>query len=256
MQINQTDRPGSDYIFCDKFFRLPMKQAWRIWINTIRHIRRKLREKTKAPVTKKPTGCWPPHLARNRLMLFNGPLDIYIVHRIANAPVMPRTFFPPPRVSDPDMHHGTCVTHVPWCMPGSLTSGFLWSRWRAKRSRNSRRMRNPQFCVSGKRPMVVTWHQCYMLWLMQHYCHSTVSMVWNEYIVYMFILYMHICVVFMSTIYVYTIDAYMCFIIYFLLSFSIHIYQLPYSSFPVQTLETADSRSIKLSGYLHVYRSR
>ena len=22
-------------------------------------------------------------------------------------------------VSDPDMHHGTCVTHVPWCMSGS-----------------------------------------------------------------------------------------------------------------------------------------
>ena len=22
--------------------------------------------------------------------------------------------------NDPDMHHGTCVTHVPWCMPGSL----------------------------------------------------------------------------------------------------------------------------------------
>ena len=36
----------------------------------------------------------------------------------------------PPRNSDPDMHHGTCVTNVPWCMPGSLTSGFLWSRWR------------------------------------------------------------------------------------------------------------------------------
>ena len=38
---------------------------------------------------------------------------------------MPGTFSPPPRVSDPDMHHGTCVTHVPWCMTGSLTSGFL-----------------------------------------------------------------------------------------------------------------------------------
>ena len=25
------------------------------------------------------------------------------------------------------MHHDTCVTHVPWCMPGSLTSSFLWS---------------------------------------------------------------------------------------------------------------------------------
>ena len=24
-------------------------------------------------------------------------------------------------ISDPCMHHGTCVTHVPWCMSGSLT---------------------------------------------------------------------------------------------------------------------------------------
>ena len=28
-----------------------------------------------------------------------------------------------PLVSDPDMHHGTCVRHVPWCMSGSLTRG-------------------------------------------------------------------------------------------------------------------------------------
>ena len=26
-------------------------------------------------------------------------------------------------VSDPGMRHGTCVTHVPWCMSGSLTRG-------------------------------------------------------------------------------------------------------------------------------------
>ena len=26
-------------------------------------------------------------------------------------------------VSDPGMHHDTCVTHVPWCMSGSLTRG-------------------------------------------------------------------------------------------------------------------------------------
>ena len=69
-----------------------------------------------------------------------------------------RERFPlPPRFSDPDMHHGTCVTHVPCCMSGSLTSSFLWNRWRGKRSRHSRRMRNPQFCVSGKRPMVGPW---------------------------------------------------------------------------------------------------
>ena len=36
------------------------------------------------------------------------------------------------RRCDPDMHYSTCVTHVPWCMPGSLTTGFLWSRRRAE----------------------------------------------------------------------------------------------------------------------------
>ena len=50
----------------------------------------------------------------------------------AHAPGMPGTFSPLPQVSDPDMHHGTCVTHVPWCMSGSLTSGFLWNRRRGK----------------------------------------------------------------------------------------------------------------------------
>ena len=58
-----------------------------------------------------------------------------------------------PRVTDPDMHHGTCVTHMPWCMPGSLTSGFLLSRWWGNRPRHSRRMHNPQFYVSGERLM-------------------------------------------------------------------------------------------------------
>ena len=62
-------------------------------------------------------------------------------------------FSQPPRVSDLDMHHGTWVTHMPRCMPGSLTSGFLWSRWRGKRSRYSRCMWKPQFYVSSKRSM-------------------------------------------------------------------------------------------------------
>ena len=67
---------------------------------------------------------------------------------------MPGTFSPLPRFSDPDMHHGKCVAHMQLCMPGSLTSGFLRSRWRGK---HSRRMRKPQFCVSGKRPMEPVW---------------------------------------------------------------------------------------------------
>ena len=55
----------------------------------------------------------------------------YQIRKIAGAHA-PGKFSPPPRVNDPGMHHGTCVTHVPWCMPGSLTNDFLWSRRRGK----------------------------------------------------------------------------------------------------------------------------
>ena len=54
-----------------------------------------------------------------------------------------------PLVSDPGMHHCKCVTHVPWCMSGSLNCCG-----EGKCSRHSRRMRNWKFYVSGKRPIV------------------------------------------------------------------------------------------------------
>ena len=66
---------------------------------------------------------------------FHGPLARYVKLRLAHPPGMPRSFSPSPRVNDPQ-----------------LTSSFLWSWWRGKRSQHSRRMRNPQFYVSGKRP--------------------------------------------------------------------------------------------------------
>ena len=84
------------------------------------------------------------------------PLARYAKLRVAHALGMPGTFSPPPRVSDPDIHHDTYVTHVPRCMPRLLTSAFLWSRWRGNRfwnSQHSRRMRNSQFYESGKRPI-------------------------------------------------------------------------------------------------------
>ena len=58
----------------------------------------------------------------------NGPLTRYVMLWVAHAPGMPGTFSQPPRVSDPDMHHG---------MPGSLNGSFLWCRWWGKRSRHS-----------------------------------------------------------------------------------------------------------------------
>ena len=56
-------------------------------------------------------------------------------------------------------HQGTCVTHVPWCMLGLLASGFLWNQWRRKHSQHSQRMCNPQFYVSGTRPMTLMWRR-------------------------------------------------------------------------------------------------
>ena len=88
--------------------------------------------------------------------LTHGPLARYAQLWVAHAP---GTFSPSPRVGEPDMHHGTCVTHVPWCMPGSLTSRFLLNQWRGKRSQHSRRMRNPQFYVSGNGPLQTKGHR-------------------------------------------------------------------------------------------------
>ena len=97
----------------------------------------------------------------------HGPLARYAKLRVTHAQGTPGTFSLPAQVTDPDMHHGTCVTHVPWCMLGSLTSGFLWSRWWGKRSRHSWCMRNPQFSVSGKRP-IASGNDCH-LYIECHY---------------------------------------------------------------------------------------
>ena len=55
-----------------------------------------------------------------------------------------------PLISDSGTHHGRCVTHVPRVVM-HVEIANPW--WRAKRFRHSRCMRNPQFNVSGKRPM-------------------------------------------------------------------------------------------------------
>ena len=51
--------------------------------------------------------------------MVHGPLASYVKLRVAHAPGMPGTFSPPWRVSDPDMHHGTCIT------PEAVTGGCL-----------------------------------------------------------------------------------------------------------------------------------
>ena len=82
-------------------------------------------------------------------MWLHGPLARNAKLRVAYAPGIPGMF---------SHHRGLafpkCVSHVQWCMPGSLTSGFLSSRWRGKHSGLFRRMGNPQLYLSGKRPII------------------------------------------------------------------------------------------------------
>ena len=81
---------------------------------------------------------WRPKLPVNHVNVYcNGDIEhfsswaSYQIRKIAGCAcagnarnVFPRRRFQrKPLVSDPGMHHGTCVTHVPWCMSGSLTCG-------------------------------------------------------------------------------------------------------------------------------------
>ena len=80
----------------------------------------------------------------------HGPLVRYDKLRVGHAPGMPGTFFPPPtskgtatkrsRHASRHVRHARAVMHV----------GIASPRWRGKRSWHSRRIRNPQFYVSGK----------------------------------------------------------------------------------------------------------
>ena len=100
----------------------------------------------------------------------HGPLTRYVKSRVAHAPGMPGTFSPPhilketasqrSRHASRHVRHARAVMHV----------GIANPRWWGKRSRHSRCMRNPQFCVSGKRPIMHSFssslyeNQCVVKW--------------------------------------------------------------------------------------------
>ena len=72
-----------------------------------------------------------------------------------------------PLVSDPGIHHD-----MPWCITvrAVMQVGIINSPWWEKRSRHSRRMRNPQFCLSVATVSVTLTHIYFgrMFWLLQY----------------------------------------------------------------------------------------
>ena len=87
-------------------------------------------------------------------MILRGPLTRCVKLRVAHAAEMAGTFprhrlQTKPLDSDPGMHHGTCVTHVPGCMSGSLTRGGIETFPAFPGPAQ------PAIYVSGKRPMTI-----------------------------------------------------------------------------------------------------
>ena len=128
--------------------------------------------------------------------LFHGPLTIYAKLRVAHAPGMPGTFSPAPTsketASKQSRHASRHVRHARAVMYVRIAN----PRWRGKRSRHSRRMRNPQVYVSVKRPIAceesvtnigqiwkhnVTQHKAKFVLILWMYCMAISGRKWNNF---------------------------------------------------------------------------
>ena len=83
----------------------------------------------------------------------HGPLTRYVKLRDAHAPGMPGTFHPPPTSKEIASYRPRRASRHVRDSRAVMGVGIDKPRWRGKRSQHSRRMRNPQFYVSGKRPI-------------------------------------------------------------------------------------------------------
>ena len=83
----------------------------------------------------------------------HGPLARYVTLRVAHAPGMPRTFSLPPTSNENARERPWHASRHVRDARALMHVGVANPRWRWKCSRHSRRMRNPQFYVSGKGPI-------------------------------------------------------------------------------------------------------
>ena len=90
-----------------------------------------------------------------------GLLPYMVKLRVAHAPGMPGTFSPQPTSKEIASYRSRHASRHVRDARAVMHVGINNQRWWGKRSRHSRRMRNPQFCVSGKRQIS---HQ-YVKWL-------------------------------------------------------------------------------------------
>ena len=96
-------RHCNEEIYADSMWviaKLPERSTIIITFIFDRHLRNISTELYSAPL-----GFW----SGQGDLLSNGPLIRYAKLRVGHALGMPGTSSPPPQISDPDMHHGTCI---------------------------------------------------------------------------------------------------------------------------------------------------
>ena len=96
--------------------------------------------------------------AQNALLLisprsFHGSLTRYIKLLVAHEPEMPGTFPPSPTSKETTSKRSRHASRHARHAHAAMHVGIVNTQCRGKYSRQSRRMRNPEFYVSGKRPM-------------------------------------------------------------------------------------------------------
>ena len=99
-------------------------------------------------IDNKNTYSWP-----QGQQVLNGPLTRYVTLWDAHAPGMPWTFSPPPILKEIASYRSRHASRHVRDARAVMDVGIANPRWRGNRSWHSRRMRNTQFCVYGKRPM-------------------------------------------------------------------------------------------------------
>ena len=89
--------------------------------------------------------------------LCHGPLISYVKSWVAHTPGMPGTFSPPPTSKETSNYRSRHASRHVSDARAVMHIGIVNPRWRGKRSRHSRRMRNSRFFVSGKRSMLIAF---------------------------------------------------------------------------------------------------
>ena len=86
---------------------------------------------------------------------FHGPLTRYVKLWAVHASGMPGTFSPPPTSKETASWRSRHASRHVRLARAVMHVGIANPRWREKRSRHSRRMRNPQFYLSVQRTIVI-----------------------------------------------------------------------------------------------------